>query len=128
MNKIAVAGATLTLAVLAGVMPLNAQTVEKVVDLDFVAVDGVGFGGYTPLAGLTQVGTDLWFTTDKGGTFDAGTISRLDLVTRDVVEVASFDNTTGTGSESALLIIGDEGYFTTKSGGTGNAGRLPRST
>jgi uncharacterized repeat protein (TIGR03803 family) len=105
---------------------LMAQTVEKVADLNFVAVYGVGFGGYTPLAGFTQLGTNLWFITDKGGTFDAGTISRFDLVTREVIEVASFDNNTGTGSESALLILGDEGYFTTKSGGAGNAGTIAK--
>jgi uncharacterized repeat protein (TIGR03803 family) len=104
----------------------TAQTVEKVADLNFVSIDGVGFGGYEPLGRLTQVGTNLWFTTDKGGTFDAGTVSRYDLVTREVVEVASFDNTTGKGSESCLLTIGNEGYFTTKSGGTGGAGTLAK--
>ncbi len=105
---------------------LNAQTVERVADLNFVAVDGVGHGGYEPLARLTQVGTNLWFTTDKGGTFDAGTISRFDLVSREVVEVASFDNTTGKGSESALLVLANEGFFTTKNGGTGNAGTIAK--
>lgn len=100
--------------------------VEKVADLNFVAVDGVGIGGYEPLGRLTQAGTNLWFTTDKGGTFDAGTVSRFDLLTREVVEVASFDNNTGRGSESHLLVIGDAGYFTTKSGGTGNVGTLAK--
>lgn len=104
----------------------SAQTVEKVVDLNFGAVNGVGVGGYEPLASPVRVGTNLWFTTDKGGTFDAGTVSRFDLVTREVVQVASFDNDTGKGSESAILVIGDEGYFTTKSGGTGNAGTISR--
>lgn len=126
MNKIAGVGATLSLSTLVGVTPLNAQTVEKVADLNFVTVDGVGFGGYQPLARVTQAGTNLWFTTDKGGTFDAGTISRFDLVTHEVVEVASFDNTTGKGSESALLVIGDEGYFTTKNGGVGDAGTIAK--
>ncbi len=107
-------------------LPTRAQTVEKVADLNFASVDGVGFGGYSPLASLVQVSTNLWFTTDSGGTFDAGTISRFDLVTREVVEVASFDNATGTGSESALLVIGNEGYFTTKSGGTGAAGTIAK--
>ena len=49
--------------------------VEKVADLNFVAVDGVGFGGYEPLARVTQAGANLWFTTDKGGTFDAGLVN-----------------------------------------------------
>lgn len=114
-----VLGISLTIAALA-------QTVEKVADLNFRSVDGVGYGGYEPLAALTQVGTNLWFTTDRGGTFDAGTISRFDLVTREVVQVASFDNITGRGSESDLLVIGNEGYFTTKSGGSGNAGTIAK--
>lgn len=104
----------------------QAQTVEKVVDLNFVTADGVGVGGYSPLARFTQVGTNLWFTTDSGGTYDAGTVSRFDLVTREVVQVTSFDNVTGKGSESAILVIDDQGYFTTKSGGTGNAGTIAR--
>jgi uncharacterized repeat protein (TIGR03803 family) len=116
----------LALVTLTGASSLTAQTVEKVADLNFISNDGVGIGGYSPLARFTQVGTNLWFTTDRGGTFDAGTVSRFDLVTREVVEVASFDNNTGKGSESALLVIGDEGYFTTKSGGTGNAGTLAK--
>ncbi len=103
-----------------------AQTVEKVADLEFATADGVGIGGYEPLVRPVQVGTNLWYTTDRGGTFDAGTVSRFDLVTQQVVQVASFDNDTGKGSESALLVIGEDGYFTTKSGGTGNAGTIAR--
>jgi uncharacterized repeat protein (TIGR03803 family) len=116
-----------TLAFLASSVTVGLpQSVEKVADLNFVAIDGVGLGGYEPLARFTQVGTNLWFTTDKGGTFDAGTISRFDLVTREVVQVASFDNATGKSSESALLVIGDDGYFTTKSGGAGNKGTIAK--
>lgn len=104
----------------------GAPAVEKVADLNFVNADGVGVGGYDPLAGMTQAGTNLWFTTDKGGAFDAGTVSRFDLVTREVVEVASLDNATGRGSESRLLVIGEEGFFTTKGGGAGNAGTIAK--
>ncbi len=114
------------LAVISHTCAVSAQTVEKVADLNFASLDGVGLGGYGPLARLTKAGSNLWFTTDKGGAFDAGTISRFDLITREVVEAASLDNNTGRGSESALLVIGDEGYFTTKSGGTGNAGTIAK--
>lgn len=114
----------IALTLLASWASLTAQTVEKVADLTFASADGVGIGGYEPLARPVQVGTNLWFTTDKGGTYDAGTVSRLDLVTGEVVQVASFDNDTGKGSESSLLVIGETAYFTTKSGGTGNAGTL----
>jgi len=101
---------------------VSAQIVEKMADLN---IAGGGPGG--PLDQFTQVGTNLWFTTEKGGVFDpAGTISRYDLVTREVVVVASLDNSTGKSPESSLLVIGDEGFFTTKSGGTGNAGTIAK--
>ncbi|MGC3960047.1 MAG: hypothetical protein QM813_19590 [Verrucomicrobiota bacterium] len=101
---------------------LQAQVVEKVVDLNIASS---GPGG--PLDRFTQIGTNLWFTTEKGGVFDpAGTISRYDLVTREVTVVASLQNSTGTSPESSLLAIGDEAYFTTKSGGTGNAGTIAK--
>jgi uncharacterized repeat protein (TIGR03803 family) len=99
-----------------------AQVVEKVADLNLA-----GGGPGSPLDRFTQVGSSLWFTTEKGGVFDpAGTISRFDLETREVVVMASLQNSTGTSPESSLLIIGDEGYFTTKSGGTGNAGTIAK--
>lgn len=106
--------------------PAGGQTVEKVADLTFASSDGVGVGGYAPLDRFTQEGTNLWFTTSKGGTFDAGTISRYELPTRTVVQVASLDNNTGKAPESSLLIIGKEGYFTTVNGGLGNRGTIAK--
>jgi hypothetical protein len=79
-----------------------AQTVEKVADLDFATAERRRRRRLSnPSPAPFQVGTNLWFTTDKGGTFDAGTVSRFDLITGEVVQVASFDNDTGKGSESA---------------------------
>lgn len=99
-----------------------AQIVEKMADLN---IANSGPGG--PLDRLTQVGTNLWFTTEKGGVFDPrGTISRYDLVTHEVEVVASLGNDQGASPESSLLVIDDEGYFTTKSGGTGNAGTIAK--
>lgn len=99
-----------------------AQVVEKVADLNIA-----GGGPGAPLDRFTQVGTNLWFTTSKGGVFDpSGTICRYDLVTREVVVAANLDNNTGKSPESSLLVIGDEGYFTTKSGGTGDAGTIAK--
>lgn len=113
---------------LAGVLPgfgcpfAFAQIVEKVADLNIA-----GGGPGAPLDRLTRAGTNLWFTTEKGGLFDpSGTICRYDLVTHEVAVVASLDNNTGKSPESALLVIGDEGYFTTKSGGTGDAGTIAK--
>ncbi|MFN7140828.1 MAG: choice-of-anchor tandem repeat GloVer-containing protein [Limisphaerales bacterium] len=102
------------------------QTVEKVADLTFANHDGVGVGGYEPLDRFVQAGTNLWFTTAKGGTYDAGTISRFDLITREVIQVASLDNDTGKAPDASLLIIGNEGFFTTTSGGTGNRGTIAK--
>lgn len=98
------------------------QVVEKMADLNIA-----GGGSGAPIDRFTQIGTNLWFTTEKGGAFDpAGTISRYDLVTREVAVVASLDNSTGKSPESSLLVIGDEGFFTTKSGGTGDAGTIAK--
>jgi uncharacterized repeat protein (TIGR03803 family) len=107
-----------------------AQVVEKVADLSFANVDGVGVGGYYPLDRFTQAGTNLWFTTERGGTYDEGTISRFDLGTGEIVQVASMDKTVqnniGGRPEGTLLIVGDSGYFTTKNGGLGNRGTIAR--
>ena len=107
-------------------LPSAAQSVEKVADLNFQSFDGIGYGGYAPLDRFTQVDTNLWYTTKRGGTFDAGTISRFDLVTHEVVEVASLDNNSGKAPESPLLVIGDEAYFTTVNGGAGNRGTIAK--
>ncbi len=107
---------------------VSAQTVEKVADLNFVASDGIGYGGYYPLDRFVQVGTNLWFTTERGGTYDVGTISRFNLVTREVVEVVSLDesyaNNIGSNPDGGLLVVGDEAYFTTKNGGVGDNGTI----
>lgn len=104
-----------------------AQVVEKVVDLTFYGDEnGTGVGGYAPLKNVTQHGSNLWFTTSKGGAYDAGTISRLDLISTTVVQVASLDNVTGKASQSPLLIISNHAYFTTVNGGTGNKGTLAK--
>lgn len=105
--------------------------VEKVFDLNvFQLPEGGGYGGYAPLDRFTQVGTNLWFTTSKGGVEDIGTISRFDLTTHEVVQVASFyndpGNYTGKSPESSLLVIGDEAFFTTVNGGEYNKGALAK--
>jgi uncharacterized repeat protein (TIGR03803 family) len=98
------------------------QIVEKMADLN---IAGGGPGG--PIDRFTQVGTNLWFTTEKGGVFDpSGTICRYDLSTRQVSVVASLDNGSGKSPESSFLVIDGEGYFTTKSGGTGDAGTIAK--
>ena len=112
-----------------GGLPSNlvAQTVEKVADLNFGVINkdtGEVGGGYYPLDRFTQVGTNLWFTTQRGGANDLGTISRFDLTLHQVVQVASLDNNTGSKPESSLLVIGNEAYFTTTLAGVSNKGTI----
>lgn len=114
--------AVITLALGVGLGSVSGQVVEKVADL---SIAGGGPGG--PLDRFTQVGTNLWFTTEKGGANDpAGTISRYSLETRDVAVVASLGNATGRSPESSLLVVDDEAFFTTKSGGTGDVGTISK--
>ena len=110
---------------------LFSQTVEKVADLSYgIDLDGGGHGGYAPLERFTQVGTNLWFTTSLGGYWGLGTISRFDLTTHLVSEVAFLDshvtNNTGSKPESPLLVIGDDAYFTAVSGGTNSRGAISK--
>lgn len=106
---------------------VHGQSVEKVVDFNFFGSDdGSGVGSYSPLDRFVQVGSNLWFTTSKGGVYDAGSICRLDLVTTTLVTVASFDNVTGKAAESPLLVISNEAFFTTVNGGTGNKGTIAK--
>lgn len=117
----------MAVTVLACAHGTTAQTVEKVLDFTFSGDDsGSGVGSYAPLDRFTVVGTSLWFTTSKGGTYDAGTIARLDLATTGLVTIANLDNTTGKASESPLLVISNEAYFTTVNGGAGNKGTLAK--
>jgi hypothetical protein len=103
--------------------------VEKVANLSFSVdpVDGFIQGGYAPLDRFTQVGTNLWFTTSLGGYYGVGTVSRFDLTSHEVVQVASLDNqNTGAKPESPLTVIGDEAYFTTINGGISNRGVIAK--
>lgn len=110
-----------------GLAGVFGQTVQKVADLTFAGSDdGSGVGGYSPLDRVVQVGSNLWYTTSKGGIYDAGTISYLDLASTTVVQVASFDNATGKAAEGPLLVVSNEAYFTTVNGGSGNKGSIAK--
>jgi uncharacterized repeat protein (TIGR03803 family) len=123
-------------ALLAAASAATAQTVEKVYDLTATQDEDTGayLTGWGPVANFVQAGTNLWFTTPLGGTNSQGTVSRFDLVTRQVVTVASLstNNTdgswggTGGAPQSPLLVDGDQAYFTTTSGGTGAKGTIAK--
>lgn len=123
--------AVITLILKAALLSGAAQSVEKVADF-FTGLDGFGqpYGGVLPMDRVTQHTTNLWFTTERGGLWDAGTLSRFDLVTREIVQFTSLDtsvgNNLGARPEGAVLIIGEDAYFTTKQGGTGDQGSIVR--
>ena len=115
------------MALLLATVIARGQAVEKVRDLTFFGDEsGTGVGLYSPFDRFTPVGSNLWFTSSKGGAFDAGGIGRLDLSSTTVVQVASLDNGTGKAADGPLLVIGDEAYFTTVSGGAGNKGTIAK--
>ena len=95
--------------------------VEKVADLNsFLDIGGNIYGGYNPECRLTQVGTNLWFTTVGGGLTSAGTVSTLSLVSHQITQVASLEkNTSGQAPDSPILVVdGTNGFFTTMQGGS----------
>lgn len=100
---------------------LFAQTVEKVADLNtFLAQGGIITGGANPQCRMTQVGSNLFFTTTKGGVNGVGTVSKFSLVEHQVTQVAALEqNAYGNGPKSPLLVLDQtNGYFTTLSGGS----------
>ena len=105
----------------------QAQTLEKVADL-LVGSDpntGLGYGASTPECHFTQIGTNLWFTSNLGGGTAAGGVFYFDPFTSNVVQVASLDNTSGKSPwSSALVFANGLGWFTTSAGGSGNKGSL----
>lgn len=108
-----------------GTASLFSQTVEKVADLSFgIDQEGDGYGQRHPVNSFTQVGSQLWFTTQYGGLTDQGTISLFDLPSHEVQEVADLNNTTGSQPYSSLLVISNLGYFTTSTTGAGNRGTI----
>ena len=68
---------------------LFTNTVEKVYDLSFGQdLSGNLFGGYAPCCKPVQVGTNLLFTTSKGGFYNNGTISSFSLVSHQYNHIA----------------------------------------
>ncbi len=111
------------------------HTVEKVADFSTGLVgnppDVYPYGGYYPLDRLTQVGTNLWFTTQLGGRYAGGTVSRFDLVTHELVQVASLGddgagNNIGVEPECPLVVVSNNAYVTALNGGAGLRGSILR--
>ena len=81
-------------------------------------------GSSNPYDNSIQIGNQLWFTTQKGGVNDVGTISYYDLTTRAITAYVSMDTTSGNTPQSSLTQIGNTLYFTTSRGGTGDTGTI----
>jgi uncharacterized repeat protein (TIGR03803 family) len=106
-----------------------AQKVEKLAD--FFLTYNSDSGEYGGLGGVTgrflQVDSNLWFATTRGGSADVGTLSRFNLVTRQLDSpVALTNGITGKTPDTWLLNVSNELYFTTLTGGVGGRGTLAK--
>ena len=81
-------------------------------------------GSSNPYDNSIQIGNQLWFTTQKGGVNDAGTISYYDLTTHVITAYVSMGNPSGNTPQSSLTQIGNTLYFTTTRGGAGDTGTI----
>lgn len=70
------------------------------------------------------VGSDLWFTTDKGGDNGFGTLASFNLTNNTVTKRVSFDNETGNTPQGTPTVSDGFLYYTTTRGGTGDRGTL----
>ena len=98
--------------------------VTKLADLYFSAGGGSGYGPDNPIGHFAVVGTNLWFTSQGGGSFGFGGVFALDPVSRNVKQLASLDNNSGTTPYSSIMLAGSNAWFTTSLGGSGSKGCL----
>ena len=118
-------------AITSGLFALSgqAQTVSKMADFRNVVTSGTYVSGSgSPYDTAIQIGNQLWFTTNKGGVNDAGTISYYDLTSHAITAYASMDNTSGNTPQSSLTQVGNTLYFTTTRGGAGDTGTISSVT
>jgi uncharacterized repeat protein (TIGR03803 family) len=81
--------------------------------------------GMNPYDIPIQIGNELWFTTENGGTTGFGTLSSFDLVTNTITtRLNTMDISTGNTPQSRFLQDGNNLYYTTSRGGTGDRGTL----
>ena len=105
------------------------QSVVKMADFRNVFANNVYVSGSgSPYDNAIQIGNQLWFTTNKGGVNDAGTISYYDLTTHAITAYVSMDNPSGNTPQSSLTQIGNTLYFTTTRGGSGDTGTVSSVT
>lgn len=72
-----------------------------------------------------QIGDELWFTTEAGGTFGFGTLAKWDLNASSLTTAfPGMNTTTGNTPQSFFTPSGGKLYFTTTRGGTGDRGVL----
>ena len=118
----------LTLSALAGsVYHASAQTIHKIVDFSQV-LDGVSgnlLGENYPAGRFALIGTNLWFTTQNGGTLGTGDIAIYNPVDGTVSTVATL-GTSGPGKTpwGSLTLANGLAWFTTSSGAAGGKGAI----
>jgi uncharacterized repeat protein (TIGR03803 family) len=128
--------ATMVAASVIGLVPLCSgqlftNAVEKVYDLTFAQdLQGNPFGGYAPMCKPTLVGTNLLFTTAKGGLYNLGTVSSFSLLSHQYRQITSLGVTlggnTGSSPDSPITVDGTTGYFTCLNGGISNKGTIAK--
>ena len=82
-------------------------------------------GTANPFDSAVMIGNDLWFTSQKGGLLDVGTISSFNLTTNaTTVQFSLSGGPDGTGPTGTPTQSGSLLYYTTVTGGSGNRGVL----
>ncbi len=97
----------------------GAPTLEKLADFSAALTDPAKPNTTTPI----QIGGKLWFTTDKGGSDDRGTLATFDLTTNQISTVLSLGSNEYSPMGS-FTQVGDLLYYTTTRGGTGDKGTI----
>lgn len=75
-------------------------------------------------SGVLQMGDLLWFTSNRGGLDDRGTISTFDPSTQNFNIIYSFQSAEGFYPVSTPVLFDDKLFYTTTRGGTGDTGVL----
>lgn len=99
-------------------------TLTKLFDFQ-LTVAGVGGGPSKPNGTPIAIGNELWFTTEKGGFYDFGSLAKFNLTTKSLTMVFSELDNSGNTPLSSFTPYGDLLFYTTSRGGTaGDRGAL----
>jgi gliding motility-associated-like protein len=107
--------------IVAGILVLTSSTVSAQYTKlhDF----GTSFEGVSPYASLVTDGTFLYGVTSDGGTYESGTIYKMD-VNGNMTILHTFDEDTGDGTTGGLLVDGTTLYGMTLAGSASSQGNI----